>query len=47
MYDSSDEGINYCGKSGYQIEIYEIINAFISHLKWRKAKLNCLQILNF
>ena len=29
MYDSSDEGINYYRKLGYQIEIWEIINVLI------------------
>lgn len=42
IYDSSDEGINYYKKHGYQIEIWEVINARISHLKWRNAKLNKL-----
>lgn len=42
MYDSSDEGINYYRKRGYQIEIWEIIKCPHFTLKWRNAKLNQL-----
>lgn len=40
MFISPDESINYCGENAYQIEIEEIINALISHLKWKYEKLS-------
>lgn len=40
MFISPDESINYCGENAYQIEIEEIIDALISHLKWKYEKLS-------
>ena len=39
MFKSPDESTNYFGENAYQIEIEEIIDALISHLKWIYEKI--------